>query len=511
MPWQDALQLPRAVRNIRHEMTGDWYRDPWNFPEFEFLRDERPDLLLDFVSTRPGRLSLIDVPKENFGVRPAVILGPLDRLGYQALVDVISGRAIGHLQGWVYGWRLSRRASEAGDYARQSTEWERLQAHHVELSKVAKFGLKTDLTSFFASIPLSDVCERLQSEAPGKISATVTEWLTAWSSTPRRSGLPQRSGPSAVLANMYIQPIDGVISAYVTDIRGGGPDAPALASRWMDDIWLLGDEEAPLRRVQLELSEAARNLGLELNSGKTAVLTGSELIEELGRLSMSGVDYALHSRESDWLPFGDVLGHVTAKPERADRSIVRFLTTRLRDKRLPIAERRRKLRELLEVAEHLPHAADHLSRASRDLGFSPDRRDWFVQYCQSDWGIFSWSQAQWLTGFSTRLKPTQAMVALLMEWIGPGMPVDRMAVAVHRLSAWAPDDLRDTVSSLADGANHPFERRVLGLAAVTLGLSRRLVTSYLDAYEELGATMEMVRHRDYAPIPPAKDFDWIQQ
>ena len=512
MPWQDALDLPRAVQNIRHEMTGDWYRDPWNFPEYEFLRDVRPDLVRQYVPTRPGRLSLLDVPKENFGVRPAVIMGPLDRLGYQAMVDVVSRRTIGHLAPWVYGWRLSRSGKANGDYARQSTEWEALQGHHIEVSKVATFGLKTDLTSFFASIPVEEVCEQLQAAAPGRISAALTEWLNAWSNTPRRSGLPQRSGPSAVLANMYIRPFDEIIAAHVERVAAAGVDgAPLHASRWMDDVWVLGGDEAPLRRVQVALSEAARELGLELNSGKTAVLTGARLIEELGRLSMSGVDYALHSKDTDWLPFGDVLEQVVAEPEKADRSIVRFLTTRLRDQRLPIAERRRRLRELLAVEDQLPHAADHLSRACRDLGLSPDRRDWFVEYCRGDWGLFSWSQAQWLTSFSTRLKPTEPMVALLMEWVGPGMPVDRMAVAVHRLAVWAPDNLRDAVSTFVDGANHPFERRVLGLAAVTLGLSRKLVTAYLDAYGELTATLDFVRHRNYAPIPAAKDFDWSQQ
>ena len=35
--WSKALDLERAVENLRVEMVGDWHQDPWGWPEFGFI------------------------------------------------------------------------------------------------------------------------------------------------------------------------------------------------------------------------------------------------------------------------------------------------------------------------------------------------------------------------------------------------------------------------------------------------------------------------------------------
>src|SRR5689334_12681609 len=89
-------------------MQGDWYRDPWGWPEIAWVvKRKRADLLLPRINSdgvkQPAKL---DVPKENFATRPAIVMDPLDRILYQALVDVESKKLIGALKPWVYGWRL---------------------------------------------------------------------------------------------------------------------------------------------------------------------------------------------------------------------------------------------------------------------------------------------------------------------------------------------------------------------------------------------------------------------
>ena len=44
----------------------------------------------------------------------------------------------------------------------------------------------------------------------------------------------------------------------------------------MDDVWLFGREPGRLRRAQLELQEAMRGLGLNMNGSKTDVLEGED-------------------------------------------------------------------------------------------------------------------------------------------------------------------------------------------------------------------------------------------
>jgi hypothetical protein len=71
----------------------------------------------------------LDVPKENIAVRRAVVLDRLDRLIYQALVDRLSVGLIGSLPSWVYGWRLSVRKPNAGEWARNDEQWRGFRQH----------------------------------------------------------------------------------------------------------------------------------------------------------------------------------------------------------------------------------------------------------------------------------------------------------------------------------------------------------------------------------------------
>ena len=65
-----------------------------------------------------------DVPKENWGSRPAVVLDLMDRLVYQALVDRVSVRLIGGLDPNVYGWRLPALNLKIGVYSHNKRQWE---------------------------------------------------------------------------------------------------------------------------------------------------------------------------------------------------------------------------------------------------------------------------------------------------------------------------------------------------------------------------------------------------
>jgi hypothetical protein len=128
--WAKILNPVRAVENLRQEMTGDWYRDPWGWPEYEFLLDGN----LHWLTVRANsnvlrRVMQIDVPKENFGIRPAVIIEPLDRVLYQSLVDAVSKDLIGDLPSWVHGWRLDRSEPLLGEYAPNDYEWKKYRGH----------------------------------------------------------------------------------------------------------------------------------------------------------------------------------------------------------------------------------------------------------------------------------------------------------------------------------------------------------------------------------------------
>lgn len=164
--WIEALKPSRAVGNLRVETKGDWYRDPWGWPEFGFLLDH-PDWLEAHARShqRTRRVVKLDVPKENFGMRPAVVIDPLDRVLYQGLVDAASKKLIGDLERWVHGWRLKRASVEPGVYSPNDQEWTLYRDHLASAALWCDFGLKSDIVSCFASIPIDRLCEEVERKA----------------------------------------------------------------------------------------------------------------------------------------------------------------------------------------------------------------------------------------------------------------------------------------------------------------------------------------------------------
>src|SRR6267142_2605865 len=103
MDWLKAINAGRSLSNVHNDVVGDWYRDPWNWAELRWVVKKAPELLASRLNDKGSKHAVpIDVPKENFVIRPALLLDPLDRLAYQALVDRLSATLVGKLHGWAY-------------------------------------------------------------------------------------------------------------------------------------------------------------------------------------------------------------------------------------------------------------------------------------------------------------------------------------------------------------------------------------------------------------------------
>jgi hypothetical protein len=105
----------------------------------------RPDLLLARLnSDHVARVALLDVAKENFATRPAIVMEPLDRLVYQALVDRDSVKLVGDVHPWVFVGRLKRKDPARGVYPRRR-EWENYRERQQLLVLRYRNVLKTDI------------------------------------------------------------------------------------------------------------------------------------------------------------------------------------------------------------------------------------------------------------------------------------------------------------------------------------------------------------------------------
>src|SRR5450759_2270752 len=281
--WAKALDLEQAVTNLKVEAVGDWHQDPWGWPELHFLLKKQPDFVYQHAGAS-GSLepALIDVPKENWGTRPAVVLDITERLTYQALVDQASLKLIGQLSPNVFGWRLPPVAPTAGIYSHNNNQWDGYRRHMLLLAGLHGVALRTDLVSCFASVPIDSLQESIHDHCgSNSVTKSLCDLVQNFSSVPNRSGLPQRSLASSVLANMYLMPLDDVLRHHSRPlpVRIGSKVSYHCCARWMDDMWLFGNDPAVARRAQVSLQDAAQSIGLHLNYAKTDVLEGDEVLE----------------------------------------------------------------------------------------------------------------------------------------------------------------------------------------------------------------------------------------
>ncbi|MGI9093841.1 MAG: RNA-directed DNA polymerase [Mycobacteriales bacterium] len=504
--WAKTFDLKKAVENLRVEMVGDWHQDPWGWPELGYILNKEPQTAFshcDASGTR--RPALVDVPKENWGTRPAVVLDIVDRVVYQALVDRLSVQLIGDMSPNAFGWRLPPTAPAPGVYSHNNNQWAGYRGHLSLLAGWHQAALRTDLVSFFASIPVPELQEAIQDRcASSAVTKRLCDVVEGFGAVPGRSGLAQRSTASAVLANMYLAPLDDVLLHHATPLMVMWRSKVRYHSfaRWMDDIWLFVDDPAAARRAQMELQAAAQSLGLNLNSAKTDVLEGDDVAEQAREIEHSAVDGAIEEAPPDYVPLEELIDRILDNPEKASRTSLKFATQRMRDK-----GHEYRVSDLALAAKRMPHAADALARLFKHVFTHSSMQEWYLEYATSDWTTHEWSVAQLGRIFPSSKavrKPLREFFANAIRDANTGLPL--LSVAAQRLGVWDPPEARDACRDAFRRAASPQARRVLALTALGAGETRTKVRSWLKADPENDVTLRMLESCGFVAPPVSKDF-----
>src|SRR6266849_3344106 len=259
--WLNVLDVKRAVANCRTDIFGDWYRDPWAWPELEWLGNHPDPVVQRLNATGVRRIAPLNVAKENFILRPATVLDIVDRLTYQALIDRLSVKLLSGTPDWMYSWRLSREGPVAGRYSSQKLEWSFYRDRLTNLSAGYSAALSTDIVSFFASIPSEHLASTIEQRAgKGAVTERLADMIRSWGAVVGRIGLPQRACGSSVLANLYLRPVDDLLHEFgLADDSWFAGWEQGAASRWLDDIWLFSDHPGRLRDAQVSLQQCLQD------------------------------------------------------------------------------------------------------------------------------------------------------------------------------------------------------------------------------------------------------------
>jgi hypothetical protein len=282
------LNYLQAAKNVRGDIHGDWYQDPWGWPEIEWLGSEAATSVAARLEGDKHSWTLaLDVPKKNGGVRPGLLLNPLDRIAFQALVDELSLEAAGHLPEWVHGWRLARIRPEKGHYEPNREEWDLFSRRVNSLCKTFAYTAHLDIQSFFATVDTSQTLAVLgRRYRNAAVIDRLETFFNAWHACPNGAGLPQRSLASSIIAHTVLRPLD----AYLDRLTDRGHSKAFAASRWMDDIWIHGDNEDELRSCVSELENLLSSLKLSLNAEKSLVFASAEADKLVQLVDVSAAD-----------------------------------------------------------------------------------------------------------------------------------------------------------------------------------------------------------------------------
>ena len=490
-------------------MVGDWHQDPWGWPELGYLLKKEPELAYSHCDASGTlRPALIDVPKENWGTRPAVVLDIKDRLVYQALVDRLSVQLIGDMSPNAFGWRLPPVSPSSGEYSHNNKQWDGYRDHLSLLASFHEVALATDLVSFFASIPPDGVQEVIQDRCPtSAVSKRLCGMVEGFASVPGRSGLAQRSTASAVLANMYLFPLDDVLRHHASPLMVFSKTKIQYHSfaRWMDDVWLFTKDAASARLAQMELQSAAQSLGLNLNSAKTDVYEGPDVAAHALQVEHSAVDGGIAEGlvgSPDFGPLEELIDRLLEHPEKASRTSLKFATQRMREH-----GHLTRVQELALAANRMPHAADALFRLFK-LAFTHDSmQDWYLEYANSAWATHEWSVAQlgriFPSGKRVR-KPLREYFATAVRDANTSLPM--LSVASQRLASWDAAEARDASRDAFNRASSPHARRVLALTALAAGETRTRIRKWLAVDPENDVTLKMLESYGFASPKITADF-----
>ncbi|MEO0592667.1 MAG: RNA-directed DNA polymerase [Myxococcota bacterium] len=499
MDWHDVVDFQRAAKNVYMDVEGDWYRDPWSWWEIQWLLetdDGKATITEHAERKRMFDVSLLDVPKERFGTRPAVVIHPIDRLLTQACVDRMSVKLIGDLHQAAHGWRLSSTQPQQGAFENNSEEYSRFRTALAELSAESEALLTTDVTGCFANIPVGRVCELLKQRYGGSApSIYVEQVLLEFDQHPNRRGLPQRSLSSCVIANLYLSQLDKLLVL----------EAGEHFARWMDDLYIFGARADELRRIQVLVSDLLREMELEINLGKTELLEGDPMRERVNEVRASGIGWAL-ARDDNEEPLIERLSEeVVNRGEDSERTAISHSCT------LAIKYEVEDAAELLfDVAPRLPHGADHVARLFRYFQMGSDLQHWFVEMCSSGWSEQHWALAQYISVFEDVDSPDTELVGLL-EGLLEKRSSTRAQLAVgvaaaRMLCRWYPKHAIDVVRSALSRTEHPMEIRALVLLGNEYSEERSRTRRWLKKHEDNVATLKALEWRSFkvkAQLPVA--------
>lgn len=233
----------------------------------------------------PDYVELFDLPKNPVAVRPIARLSVHDRLIYDTLVFSIAGLIEPHLHKSVFS---ARWGDDGEAFWSPVNSWVAMQKRGVRMMEQATYGLaRTDVVSFYEHIDAATLAVDIQSVgAHPKVTDRLIDYLHMFQSSSHAWGIPQGPDSSAILANIYLLPVDEFL------FRSG-----IMNLRYSDDMMLFDTDHESLRSALLEINSILRSRRLSMSSTKTYIYDHTEARSQLEDLEKDAINYGIQIGE----------------------------------------------------------------------------------------------------------------------------------------------------------------------------------------------------------------------
>ena len=283
-----------VTRQLRRDLSDDWFPDPLRFEDM-FDGNHIKTILEDNVRRnhgifRPSKRTLHNVPKPNYSLRYGLEISLSERALYHALVSQL----VPYFDELIPWNVFSHRAAPSNNgrylFKRAIPSWQDFIGVVRNNLPDSTILLSTDLTNYYENIRLKDLKETLFNLLP-EVQASATtkavlrthietlfDCLKFWCYSDA-NGLPQNRDASSFLSNIYMLPVDRAMLV----------EKKEKYFRYMDDIKVACEDAHDARRTLKLLSLELRKIGLSINSGKTDIVSASD-VHELARVLDTGED-----------------------------------------------------------------------------------------------------------------------------------------------------------------------------------------------------------------------------
>lgn len=273
------VDIDAVLQHLLQDMRDDWFVDPIQhrdlFANKDQLRHVLHELLLEGNGQYKGAQRCIyDIPKKGLGIRYSLETDFYDRFIYQAICSFLIPYYDPLLSHRVLGHRYNKdRTSEKYLFKPRIELWQTFEGVTKTALSNNQALLATDLINYFENITVEliqtsfeSMVSRIVATGPEKVLIrnaihTLCELMTRWGYS-HRHGLPQNRDASSFIANVVINSVDNEMVRLGYDYY-----------RYVDDIRIVCDSPAKAKKALVELIKQLRSVGMNINSGKSMILT----------------------------------------------------------------------------------------------------------------------------------------------------------------------------------------------------------------------------------------------